>query len=325
MVRIGHIELGEFPLFLAPMEDITDSPFRSICKQFGADVLITEFISSEGLIRDAWKSKMKMQFEASERPVGIQIFGSQVESMRKAAEVAETACPDFIDLNFGCPVRKIVMKGGGSALLQDIPKMTRMTEAVVRSTRLPVTVKTRLGWDEAHKDIVDIAEQLQDAGISGISIHGRTRTQLYGGKADWTLIGEVKNNPRMNIPVFGNGDVDSPEKAKEMKDRYGVDGILIGRAATGNPWIFRDIKAWLKEKEIPEPPGLSERIMILRQHIQKSIAYKGERYTHFELKKIYSGYFRGVAGFKHFRIRLVTASDLNEVFQILEEISTFAE
>lgn len=325
MVRIGHIELGDFPLFLAPMEDITDPPFRSICRQYGADVLITEFISAEGLIRDAWKSKMKMQFGEAERPTGIQIFGAHIDSMQRAAEVAEAAGPDFIDLNFGCPVRKIVMKGGGSALLQDIPKMISMTEAVVRSTRLPVTVKTRLGWDENHKDIVDIAERLQDAGISGISIHGRTRAQLYGGQADWTLIGEVKNNPRMKIPVFGNGDVDSLEKAKQMKDRYGVDGILIGRAATGNPWIFRDIKAWLEKGEIPGPPMLSERIMVLRQHIQKSIAYKGERYTHFELKKIYPGYFRGVAGFKPFRIRLVTASGLEEVDHILDEISISAE
>jgi len=307
------------------MEDISDSPFRVICKQYGADVLITEFISSEGLIRDAWKSKMKMQFEETERPIGIQIFGAQVESMQQAAIVAEAADPDFIDLNFGCPVRKIVMKGGGAALLQDIPKMVRMTAAVIRSTRLPVTVKTRLGWDEAHKDIVDVAERLQDAGISAISIHGRTRSQLYGGKADWTLIGEVKNNGRMKIPVFGNGDIDSPGKAKEMKDRYGVDGILIGRAATGNPWIFRDIKAWLSRNKTPDPPLLSERIMTLRQHIQRSLAYKGERQTHFELKKIYSGYFKGVPGFKPFRIRLLTATGLEEVDHILEEIRTFAE
>ena len=224
------------------MEDITDSSFRSVCKHFGADVLITEFISAEGLIRDAWKSRIKIQFEEMERPIGLQIFGSNIDSMKTAARIAEQANPDFIDLNFGCPVRKIVMKGGGSALLQDIPKMIRMTEAVVKITRLPVTVKTRLGWDEAHKEIVDTAERLQDAGIAAIGIHGRTRSQLYGGSADWTLIGEVKNNPRMKIPVWGNGDVDSGIKAEEMKNRYGVDGIMIGRAAKGNPWIFNEIK-----------------------------------------------------------------------------------
>jgi len=302
------------------MEDITDSPFRILCKHFGADVLITEFISSEGLIRDAWKSRIKMGFGEEERPIGIQIFGSNVDSMKRAAEMAEAASPDFLDLNFGCPVRKIVMKGGGAALLQDVPKMIRMTEAVVRSTRLPVTVKTRLGWDGEHQEIVAVAEKLQDAGISAISIHGRTRAQLYGGKADWTLIGQVKNNHRMHIPVFGNGDVSSPEKAQEMKERYGVDGILIGRAAIGNPWIFREIKAWLSERKKIPGPLLGERTAVLRTHIQKSVDYKGERYTLLELRKMYGGYFKGYAGFKPYRIRLVTATDLSVIESILCEM-----
>lgn len=302
------------------MEDVTDSPFRVICKQHGADVLVTEFIAAEGLIRDAEKSNNKMRFEPVERPLGIQIFGNNIESMMKAAEVAEAANPDFIDLNFGCPVRKIVMKGGGAALLQDIPKMVSMTEAVVKSTRLPVTVKTRLGWDDSHKDIVNIAERLQDVGIAAIAIHGRTRAQLYGGKADWTLIGEVKNNPYMKIPVFGNGDVDSGSKAEEMKNSYGVDGILIGRAATGNPWIFREIKAWLSDHIIPPPPSIAERVTIVRQHLEASIPYKGERATLFEIRKLYSGYFKGIPDFKAWRMQLVTALTTAEVFRLLSEI-----
>jgi len=323
LVRLGDTDLGDFPLYLAPMEDITDSPFRSICKVFGADVLITEFISADGLIRDAWKSRIKMQFEEVERPVGIQIFGSSVEAMVRAAEVAETGHPDFIDLNFGCPVRKIVMKGGGAALLQDIPKMVRMAEAVVKATRLPVTAKTRLGWDEEHKEIVGIAERLQDTGIRMLTIHGRTRAQLYGGHADWTLIGEVKNNPRMNIPIIGNGDVDSGPKALEMKNRYGVDGIMIGRAATGNPWIFREVKSFLANGESLLPPDLNERIRVLRAHIEKSIPYKGERATLLELRKQYSGYFRGLPGFKPHRMRLVTAGTIGEIQEILTGLSEF--
>lgn len=302
------------------MEDVTDSPFRVICKRYGADVLVTEFIAAEGLIRDAEKSNNKMRFEPEERPIGIQIFGENVESMMRAAEVAEAAGPDFIDLNFGCPVRKIVMKGGGAALLQDIPKMVRMTEAVVRSTRLPVTVKTRLGWDDAHKDIVDIAERLQDVGISAIAIHGRTRAQLYGGEADWTLIGDVKNNPYMKIPVFGNGDIDSGQKAEEMKNRYGVDGILIGRAATGNPWIFREIKSWLENHSVPSPPSISERVDVVRRHLEHSILYKGERATLFEIRKLYSGYFRGIPNFKSWRMQMVTAPSTDAVLEILNLI-----
>lgn len=321
-MRIGTIEAGEFPVFLAPMEDVTDSPFRSICKDFGADVVITEFVAAEGLIRDSWKSAMKMQFEPKERPIGIQIFGANIDSMMKAAEAAEQAGPDFIDLNFGCPVRKIVMKGGGAALLQDIPKMVAMAAGVVKSTSLPVTAKTRLGWDEQHLEIVDIAERLQDVGIQAISIHGRTRAQLYRGKADWTLIGEVKNNVRMRIPVFGNGDIDSGPKAKEMKERYGVDGILIGRAAVGNPWIFREVKTFLETGELLSPPSASERIKTLRLHLEKSLVYKGERYTLFEMRKMYSGYFKGVAGFKPYRIRLVTAASMEEVYTVLQEIQS---
>jgi len=320
LVRIGKIKAGEFPVILAPMEDVTDSPFRSICKDFGADLLITEFIASEGLIRNSWKSRLKMQFEPKERPIGIQIFGANTDSMMKAAEEAENAGPDFIDLNFGCPVRKIVMKGGGAALLQDVPKMIAMAEAVVKSTKLPVTAKTRLGWDKNHLEVVDIAERLQDVGIQAISIHARTRDQLYRGTADWTLIGEVKNNPRMKIPVFGNGDIDSGVKALEMKDRYGIDGILIGRAAVGNPWIFREVRTFMKTRELLPPPSVSERIKVLQIQLEKSVAYKGDRSTVFEMRKMYTSYFRGVAGFKPFRMKLLTADSIREIGSILQEI-----
>ena len=302
------------------MEDITDSPFRSICKSFGADVMITEFIAADGLIRDGWRSRLKTQLEETERPVGIQIFGHNIDSMVEAAKMAAECRPDFIDLNFGCPVRKIVMKGGGAALLQDIPKMVAMAAAVVRSTNLPVTAKTRLGWDEQHKEIVDIAERLQDAGIRMITIHGRTRAQLYGGHADWTLIGQVKNNPRLRIPVIGNGDIDSGPKALEMKERYGVDGIMIGRAATGNPWIFQQIKTYLQKRELILPPSTKERIRVLRLHIGKSVPYKGEWATLLEFRKQYTGYFKGLPGFKQHRMRLVTADSLEQVEEILKEI-----
>jgi nifR3 family TIM-barrel protein len=304
------------------MENITDSPFRTICRKHGVDVVITEFISSEGLVHDAAKSKIKMTFEELERPIGIQIFGHSIDSMIYAAEMAESRMPDFIDLNFGCPVRKVVMKGGGAALLNDLPKMIKMTEAVVKTTHLPVTAKTRLGWNEQNKNIVEIAERLQDAGIRAISIHGRTKSQLYGGKADWSLIGEVKNNPRMIIPVFGNGDITSAVIAKEMKERYPVDGIMIGRGATGNPWIFEEIKALMQKNLITDPPTLLERVDTVKEHLKKSIEYKGEIYTHFELKKFYSGYFRGIPDFKKYRIRLVRANNLTEVYSILEEILT---
>ena len=302
------------------MENMTDSPFRSICKRFGADVLITEFVSSEGLIRDASKSKIKMTFGEDERPIGIQIFGHDVNSMRKATELAENARPDFIDINFGCPVKKVIMKGAGAALLNDIPRMVKLTQEVVRSTSLPVTVKTRLGWDEKSKNIVEIAEMLQDTGIKAIGIHARTRAQLYGGKADWTLIGEVKKNPRMFIPVFGNGDIISPKIAKEMKDRYGVDGIMLGRAAIGNPWIFRDIKAYLANNPAIPAPSLDERVTILQIHLRNEIKYKGEKSTILEMRPFYSGYFKDLPDFKKYRKRLVTAQNEKEINEIITDI-----
>lgn len=302
------------------MEDITDSPFRSVCKRFGADLVVSEFISSEGLIRDAAKSRIKLTFEPEERPVAIQIFGHDVDSMRRAAELAEEAAPDMIDLNFGCPVRKVVRKGAGAAMLKDIPRMLEISEAVVKATRLPVTVKTRLGWDPGNKPIVTLAEQLQDLGIAAIAIHGRTAVQLYGGKADWNLIGEVKRNPRMSIPVFGNGDITNALVARERLAQTGVDGLMIGRAATGNPWIFREIRSYLQTGYIPPQPEVAERIAVLREHFLKSLAYKGERRTLLEFRKFYSGYFKGIPDMKPFRMRLVTATEVEEVEGILGEI-----
>jgi nifR3 family TIM-barrel protein len=320
LVKIGHIELGDCPLIMAPMEDITDMPFRSVCKEFGADLLITEFVSSEGLIREADKSTNKMKFGADERPIGIQIFGDSVESMREAAIIAESHQPDFIDLNFGCPVKKVVVKGGGAALLNDLPKMAAMTEAVVNAVQIPVTAKTRLGWDEASRNIMEIAERLQDAGIQAISIHGRTRAQLYGGQADWTLIGKVKQNPHIHIPVFGNGDITGAVIAKEMKDRYGVDGLMIGRAAVGNPWLFRECKAYLNKGELIPPPSLQERVEILRIHFQRSIEYKGEKRTILEMRKFYSGYFKGVPDFKKYRLMLMTLDEMDRVVELINKI-----
>jgi nifR3 family TIM-barrel protein len=320
LVKIGNIELGDCPLIMAPMEDITDMPFRSICKKFGADLLITEFVSSEGLVREAEKSTHKMQFGEDERPIGIQIFGDSVENMRKSAIIAETRNPDFIDLNFGCPVKKVVVKGGGAALLNDLPKMEAMTNAVVKAVKIPVTVKTRLGWDHDHQNILEIAERLQDVGIAAISIHGRTRAQLYGGQADWTLIGKVKDNQRMHIPVFGNGDITGAIVAKEMRDRYGVDGLMIGRAAVGNPWIFRECKAYLNNGELIQPPTLQERGEILRLHLQRSIEYKGERRTLLEMRKFYAGYFRGVPDFKKHRMVFMTINDIEALLEMIEVI-----
>jgi nifR3 family TIM-barrel protein len=303
------------------MEDITDMPFRSLCKQFGADLLITEFVSSEGLIREADKSTNKMKFGPEERPIGIQIFGDSVESMRKAAIIAESVQPDFIDLNFGCPVKKVVIRGGGAALLNDLPKMTAMTEAVVRAVNVPVTAKTRLGWDDASRNIMEIAARLQDAGIRAISIHGRTRAQLYGGKADWDLIGKVKNNPYIQIPVFGNGDITGAVIAKGMKDRYGVDGLMIGRAAIGNPWIFRECKAYLERGELIQPPSLQERLEVLRIHLQTSVEYKGERRTLLEMRKFYSGYFRGIPDFKKYRMLMMTLDKMEQVLELIDKIA----
>lgn len=312
MLRIGNIELSEFPLLLAPMEDITDPPFRKICKRLGADLMYTEFISSEGLIRDAVKSTLKLDISEDERPIGIQIFGHDIDSMKEAARIAETANPDLIDINFGCPVKKVVVKGAGAALLKDIPKMVRMTQAIVKATSLPVTLKTRLGWDEKTLVITDVVEQLQDAGIAAITIHGRTRAQVYSGFADWTLIGEVKKNPRIKIPVFGNGDIDGPVKAAEMIEKYKVDGIMIGRASIGNPWIFRQIKEYLKTGTLLDGPGMPERLNVCLEHLQMSVVWKGEKRGVNEMRKHYSGYFKGVRNFKHHKLALMHTASLAE-------------
>lgn len=320
MVKIADIELGEFPLLLAPMEDVSDPPFRALCKRFGADMMYTEFISSEGLIRDAAKSIQKLDIYEDERPVGIQIFGSELESMREAAEIVEKTNPDVLDINFGCPVKKVAGKGAGAGILRDIPKMVMLTKAIVESTQLPVTVKTRLGWDEDTKYILEVAERLQDVGIKAISIHGRTRRQMYKGNADWTLIGEVKNNPRMHIPVFGNGDVDTPEKAVEMKNRYGIDGVMIGRASIGYPWIFREIKHFMEHGEHLAGPTMQERVEVCREHLKRAIKWKGERLGLVETRRHYSNYFKGVPNFKEHRMTLVTSESSAEVFDKLDEI-----
>lgn len=320
MVNIGNISLGEFPILLAPMEDVSDPPFRYVCKLFGADMMYTEFISSEGLIRDADKSVKKLDFDELERPIGIQIFGHDIESMVKAAQYAERANPDLIDINYGCPVRKVVSKGAGSGILNDIPKMVKMTEAVVKAIKLPVTVKTRLGYDDDHKEIVDIAERVQDVGIKAITIHGRTRTQRPRIPADWTLIGEVKNNPRMHIPVFGNGDVVSPETAKYFKNKYGVDGLMIARGSYGNPWLFRAIKHYLEKGEILHDPDITERVKISTIHLERSVDWKGERRGILEMRKHWSFYFKGYPNFKPFRQKLMGVETADDVKSILENI-----
>ncbi len=323
MVKIGQIELGEFPLLLAPMEDVSDPPFRAVCKAGGADLMYTEFISSEGLIRDAIKSKQKLDIFEYERPIGIQLFGSNIETMRISAQIATQANPDLIDINYGCPVKQVACKGAGAALLQDIPKMVRMTEAVVKATHLPVTVKTRLGWDENTKNIEEVAERLQDVGIQALTIHGRTRIQMYKGEADWTLIGKVKENPRIKIPIFGNGDIDSPQKAFAYKNRYGVDGIMIGRASIGYPWIFREIKHFLQTGELLPPPTIEERIKTCLTHLQFSVKWKGERLGILEMRRHYASYFKGFENFKSFRMRLVQADTESEIIHILDEIEQF--
>lgn len=322
MAKIGDIELGEFPLLLAPMEDVSDPPFRALCKENGADLMYTEFISSEGLIRDAAKSVKKLDIFEYERPIGIQIFGNDIESMRQATEVTTQANPDIIDINYGCPVKKVACKGSGAGILQDIPKMVKMTAEIVKSTHLPVTVKTRLGWDESTKYIVEVAERLQDVGIQAISIHGRTRKQMYKGEADWTLIGEVKNNPRMHIPVFGNGDVDTPEKALENKNRYGVDGVMIGRASIGYPWIFNEIKHFMATGEHLAPPSLEQRVNAAKRHLEMSIKWKGEKLGVVEMRRHYANYFKGIPHLKEFRIKLVTETAPELLFQTLDEIAT---
>jgi nifR3 family TIM-barrel protein len=319
-VKIRDIDLGDFPLLLAPMEDVSDPPFRVLCKRHGADMMYTEFISSEGLIRDAVKSVQKLDIYEFERPIGIQIFGYDIESMKRTTEIVDKTNPDVIDINYGCPVKKVACKGAGAGILQDIPKMVQMTKEIVNSTSLPVTVKTRLGWDESTKYIVDVAERLQDVGIEAISIHGRTRRQMYKGEADWTLIGEVKNNPRMKIPVFGNGDISSAEKAIEYKNRYGVDGVMIGRAAIGYPWIFNEMKHFIKTGTHLEKPSIADRIAITREHVDMSVKWKGEILGINEMKRHYSNYFKGIPHFKEYRTRLVTSGSLQEVYDILCEV-----
>ncbi len=321
MVKIRNIELGEFPLLLAPMEDVSDPPFRALCKKHGADLMYTEFISSEGLIRDAAKSVQKLDIYEYERPVGIQIFGYDIESMREATRIIERTNPDIIDINFGCPVKKVTCKGAGAGMLQNIPKLIQMTDAIVKETNLPVTIKTRLGWDEQSKFVVSTSEQLQDVGVEAISIHGRTRVQLYKGDADWTLIGEVKNNPRMKIPIFGNGDIDSPEKALEYRNRYGIDGIMIGRASIGYPWIFNEVKHFMNTGAHLAPPGIKERVEAAREHLQMSVNWKGEGLGIAEMKRHYTNYFKGIAHFKDYRLKLVTSFQLNEIMDILNYIA----
>ena len=323
MVKIGKTELGEFPLLLAPMEDVSDPPFRSVCKEQGADLMYTEFISVEGLIRDADKSIQKLDIYDEERPMGIQIFGADIDSMSRAAEIVEAAGPELLDINFGCPVKKVVCKMAGAGILQDIPKMVRLTEKIVKSTSLPVTVKTRLGWDENSLNIMEVAERLQDVGIQALAIHGRTRKQMYKGEADWTLIGAVKNNPRIHIPIFGNGDIDTPQKAKEYKERYGVDGIMIGRASIGNPWIFNEMKLFLDHGIIAEPPTIDQRVNIAKKHLSKSIEWKGEKIGVVEMRRHYTNYFRGLPGIKDFRMKLVSEMDKNILFEILDEVNEF--
>ena len=327
MPSIGPIQLPEFPLLLAPMEDVSDPPFRAVCKDNGADLMYSEFISSEGLIRDAMKSKRKLDFSEEERPFGIQIFGGDEEAMSMSARICETVSPDLVDINFGCPVKKVVNKGAGAGVLKDIDLMVRLTEAVVKSTSLPVTVKTRLGWDDRTKNIEEVAERLQDVGIQALTIHGRTRCQLYKGEADWTLIAKVKNNPRIKMPIFGNGDIDSPQKAKEYMDRYGVDGVMIGRAAIGYPWIFREIKHYVKTGQLLPAPTLQERIEVCRKHLNRSLEWKGPVTGIFEMRRHYTNYLKGLPGIKEFRLRLVTLKtkeELEEVFlQILEKYKDY--
>ncbi|MEN8799951.1 MAG: tRNA dihydrouridine synthase DusB [Flavobacteriaceae bacterium] len=320
MPKIGSIILPDFPLLLAPMEDVSDPPFRALCKEHGADVVYTEFISSEGLIRDAAKSVMKLDIYEKERPVGIQIFGANLDSMLRSVEIVEKSNPDIIDINFGCPVKKVVSKGAGAGILKDIDKMVSLTKAMVEHTDLPVTVKTRLGWDHNSIKIVEVAERLQDVGCQAIAIHGRTRVQMYKGKADWAPIADVKNNARMHIPVFGNGDIDSPEAAKSMRDDYGLDGAMIGRASIGNPWFFNEVKHFLKTGDKLTPPGMAQRVEAARQHLQMAIDWKGEKLGVFETRRHYTNYFRGIPHFKEYRMKMVTSDDAADVFAAFDEV-----
>jgi putative TIM-barrel protein, nifR3 family len=320
MAKIGNIDLGEFPLLLAPMEDVSDPPFRRLCKLHGADMLYSEFISSEGLIRDAIKSRQKLDIFDYERPVGIQIFGGDEEAMALSAKIVATVRPDLVDINFGCPVKKVVSKGAGAGVLKDIDLMVRLTKAVVSSTDLPVTVKTRLGWDESSINIEEVAERLQDVGISALTIHARTRSQMYKGHSDWSYIAKVKNNPRIHIPIFGNGDIDNPEKALEYRNKYGVDGIMIGRAAIGYPWIFREIKHYFATGELLAPPTIADRVAAARNHLIWSVEWKGERQGVLEMRRHYANYFKGLPNFKEHRQRLVTLDSAAEIVTALEEI-----
>ncbi|MES2560267.1 MAG: tRNA dihydrouridine synthase DusB [Bacteroidota bacterium] len=320
MVKIGNIDLGEFPLLLAPMEDVSDPPFRAVCKQNGADLMYTEFISSEGLIRNAIKSRMKLDIFDYERPIGIQIFGGDEESMAMSAQIVDAVNPDLVDINFGCPVKKVVCKGAGAGILKDLPKMIKVTEAVVKSTQLPVTVKTRLGWDENSKNVEEVAERLQDVGIQALTVHGRTRAQMYKGEADWTLIAKIKNNPRIRIPIFGNGDIDTPQKALEYKNRFGIDGIMIGRAAIGYPWIFNEIKHYFRTGEMLAAPTVQDRVDVCKQHLIKSVEWKGDWVGIVEMRRHYSQYFKGLEHFKEFRTRLVMANNKEEILETLEEV-----
>lgn len=320
MVFIGDVPISDSPLLLAPMEDVSDPPFRLICKALGADLMYSEFISVEGLIRDAIKSRVKLEFSEIERPIGIQIFGGDEEPLAMAAQIVETTKPDFVDINFGCPVKKVTCKGAGAAVLKDVDKMVSLAESVVKATKLPVTVKTRLGWNESMINIEEVAERLQDIGIKALTIHGRTREQMYKGEADWTLIGKVKNNTRIKIPIFGNGDINSPEKAKLYLERYGVDGIMIGRASIGHPWIFREIKHYLKTGEHLPPPTVTERVQIAKLHLQNSMNWKGERLGIVEMRRHYTNYFRGFENIKTYRSKLVTEDNPATLFAILDEI-----
>lgn len=321
MVKIGNLELGDFPLLLAPMEDVSDPPFRAVCKQNGADLMYTEFISSEGLIRDAAKSVAKLDIFDYEKPIGIQIFGNEIDSMREAAAIVEEAQPDILDINYGCPVNKVACKGAGAGILLDIDKMVAMTAEIVKAVNIPVTVKTRLGWDNDTIRIVEVAERLQDVGIQAISIHARTRKQMYKGEADWSYLNKVKENPRLYIPVFGNGDIDSPEKAQEYKNRYNVDGMMIGRASIGYPWIFNEIKHFLATGEKLAAPGLEERIAVAKKHLDFSVQWKGPKLGILEMRRHYTNYFRGMPNFKQYRAEMVTAETYEHVCDILEQVS----
>ena len=326
MVKISDIELGEFPLLLAPMEDVSDPPFRALCKENGADVVYTEFISSEGLIRDAAKSVIKLDIYEKERPVGIQIFGAKLDSMLQAVDIVEKSNPDIIDINYGCPVKKVVSKGAGAGILKDLCLMESLTKAIVERTKIPVTVKTRLGWDHDSIKIVEVAERLQDVGCKAIAIHGRTRAQMYKGDADWSYIEKVKNNPRMHIPVFANGDINSPERALFIRDKLGLDGAMIGRASIGNPWFFNEVKHYFETGLKKDPASIKERALVAKRHLEMSVAWKGERLGVYETRRHYSNYFKGIENFKPFRQKLVTTESSSEVYQILDSISEkFAE